>query len=45
LNWLFEIRNVGDYGGAAHVSAPQAERAIQAATSFLNDIKVLLNRR
>jgi uncharacterized protein (UPF0332 family) len=30
LNWLFEIRNVGDYGGAAHVSQPQAERAIQA---------------
>jgi len=44
LNWLFEIRNVGDYGGAAHVSPPQAERAIQAAESFLNAIKSLLNR-
>jgi uncharacterized protein (UPF0332 family) len=44
LNWLFEIRNVGDYGGAAHVSPPQAERAIQAAEGFLNAIKSLLNR-
>ncbi|MBN1901118.1 HEPN domain-containing protein [Candidatus Sumerlaeota bacterium] len=44
LNWLFEIRNVGDYGGAAHVSHPQAELAIQAADSFLKTIKSLLNR-
>lgn len=44
LNWLFEIRNIGDYGGTAHVSQPQAERAIQAAESFLNAIKSLLNR-
>jgi uncharacterized protein (UPF0332 family) len=44
LNWLFEIRNVGDYGGIAHVSQPQAERAIQAAEEFLKDIKSLLNR-
>ncbi|HLA28338.1 MAG TPA: HEPN domain-containing protein [Syntrophales bacterium] len=44
LNWLFEIRNVGDYGGTAHVSQPQAERAIQAAESFLRTIKSLLNR-
>jgi len=26
LNWLFEIRSVGDYGGAAHVSQSQAHR-------------------
>lgn len=44
LNWLFEVRNVGDYGVTAHVSQPQAERAIQAAESFLNAIKSLLNR-
>ena len=44
LNWLFEIRNVGDYGGTAHVSQPQAERAILAAESFLKAIKTLLNR-
>jgi len=44
LNWLFEIRNVGDYGGTVHVSSSQAERAIQAAESFLRAIKSLLNR-
>lgn len=44
LNWLFEIRNVGDYGGTAHVSQPQAERAIQAAESFLRAIQILLNK-
>jgi len=44
LNWLFEIRNVGDYGGTAHVSPLQAERAIQAAESFLKAVQSLLNR-
>lgn len=44
LNWLFEIRNVGDYGGTAHVSQPQAERAIQAADDFLKAVRPLLKR-
>jgi uncharacterized protein (UPF0332 family) len=44
LNWLFEIRSVGDYGGTVHVSAPQAEQAIQVAESFLRSVKSLLNR-
>jgi len=44
LNWLFEIYNVADYGGTAHVSQPQAERAVQAAESFLRAVKSLLNR-
>lgn len=44
LNWLFEIRSIGDYGGVEHVSQAQAERAIQAAESLLNAIKSLLNR-
>ncbi|MGB9633033.1 MAG: HEPN domain-containing protein [Chloroflexaceae bacterium] len=44
LNWLFEIRNVGDYGGAAHVSRSEAEQAIQAAERFLQAVKSLLNR-
>ncbi|MFZ4628512.1 MAG: HEPN domain-containing protein [Blastocatellia bacterium] len=42
LNWLFEIRNVGDYGGTVHVSQPLAEQAIEAAASFLRAIKPLL---
>lgn len=44
LNWLFEIRNVGDYGGVAHVSQSQAARAIQAAAGFVTAVKSLLNR-
>ena len=28
LNWPFEIRNVGDYGGAAHVSQTQAQEVL-----------------
>ena len=42
LNWLFELRSVGDYGGLAHVSAQQAEQAIRAAEGFLQAIKNLI---
>ena len=42
LNWLFELRNVGDYGGTAHVSPSQVDQAIQAAEEFLSAIKSLL---
>lgn len=42
LNWLFELRSVGDYGGTAHVSAQQAEQAVRAAESFLHTIKTLI---
>jgi len=42
LNWLFELRNVGNYGVTIHVSQQDAERAIRVAESFLNVIKSLL---
>ncbi|MBK1694721.1 hypothetical protein CKO09_08215 [Chromatium weissei] len=42
LNWLFEIRALGDYGGVAHVSELQAEQAIVAANQFLNAVLILL---
>lgn len=42
LNWLFELRSVGDYGGAVHVSQQQCEQAIRVAEDFLSAIKVLL---
>jgi len=42
LNWLFELRGVGDYGATAHVSPEQAERAILAAEGFLEAIKTLI---
>ncbi|MCL4489072.1 MAG: HEPN domain-containing protein [Chloroflexi bacterium] len=44
LNWLFEVRSIGDYGGTAHVSQLQADRAIQAARGFLTAIRSLLNK-
>lgn len=42
LNWLFELRGVGDYGGTAHVSRQEVEQAIEAASQFLEAIKPLL---
>ena len=44
LNWLFELRNVGDYGVTVHVSQQDAARAIQAADSFLQAIKSLIGQ-
>ncbi len=44
LNWLFELRNVGDYGVTIHVSQQDAERAVQVAESFLRVIKSLLQQ-
>jgi uncharacterized protein (UPF0332 family) len=42
LNWLFELRNIADYGGVIHVSLSQAEQAIRAAESFFRAAKTLL---
>ena len=42
LNWLFELRGVGDYGVTEHVSRQEAEQAIQAARDFVDAIKILL---
>jgi uncharacterized protein (UPF0332 family) len=42
LNWLFELRGVGDYGVTLHVSQRDANRAIQVASDFLLAIKELL---
>jgi uncharacterized protein (UPF0332 family) len=44
LNWLFELRDVGDYGVTAHVSRDDAERAIEVADGFLRIIKSLLQK-
>jgi uncharacterized protein (UPF0332 family) len=44
LNWLFELRSVGDYGGTAHVSRQEVEQAIQAAEGFLAAIKSLIHQ-
>jgi uncharacterized protein (UPF0332 family) len=45
INWLFELRNIGDYGGMAHVSRQDAELAIQAATRIIKVIRSILDNQ
>lgn len=35
LNWLFELRSVGDYGVSLHVGQRDAQRAVNIAEDFL----------
>jgi len=42
LNWLFELRGIGDYGATTHVSQQDADRAIKAAENFLSAAKSLI---
>ena len=42
LNWLFELRGVGDYGATIHVSQQDADRAVETAEDFLRAIKSLI---
>jgi uncharacterized protein (UPF0332 family) len=44
LNWLFELRGIGDYGGTVHVTKANAEQAIRTASEFLKATKVLLGQ-
>lgn len=42
LNWLFELRGIGDYGVSEHVSSGEAFRAVKVAEAFLESaIKIL----
>jgi len=42
LNWLFELRSIGDYGVTVHVPKTDAEKAISAAVSFLQKVRSIL---
>ena len=42
LNWLFELRGIGDYGDTRHVPREEAAKAIDAAQSFVEAVKALL---
>jgi uncharacterized protein (UPF0332 family) len=44
LNWLFELRDVGDYGVTVHVSRQDAQKAVELAENFLRAIKSLLQK-
>lgn len=42
LNWLFELRSVGDYGVSMHVASGDADRAVKVAEEFFNSAKKIL---
>ena len=41
LNWLFDLRLVGDYGETRHVPQAEAERAIETADELVQALKRL----
>lgn len=43
LNWLFELRGIGDYGVTLHVTHEDAERAIEVAIDFVKAVRALLH--
>jgi uncharacterized protein (UPF0332 family) len=43
LNWLFELRSVGDYGVSLHVGSEDAHRAVRVAGDFFEAVKTLLS--
>jgi uncharacterized protein (UPF0332 family) len=42
LQWLFDLRGVGDYSVFEHVSSAEAHKAIKVAEAFLESVKALL---
>ena len=42
LNWLFELRGIGDYGVFLHVKEDEAKEAIKVAQKFLDSVKALV---
>lgn len=42
LNWLFELRDIGDYGVTLHIQKQEAENAIEAAKAFLQAVNNLI---
>ncbi len=44
LNWLFEIRGVGDYGVSVHVASGEAYLAVQVTEKFLESVKQILGQ-
>jgi len=42
LNWLFELRSVGDYGVTVHVPQQEAEQSIEAPCRFVQAVQFIL---
>lgn len=45
LNWLFELRDIGDYGMTVHVPQEDARQAVEAAQLFIEAVKNLLTAK
>jgi hypothetical protein len=43
VNWLFELRSVGDYGVSLHVGLDGARRAARIAEDFVEAVKTLMS--
>ncbi len=44
INWLAELRQVGDYGEVRHVEIGDVNRAIDQAEAFLTQVNIMLNQ-
>ena len=42
LNWLFELRGIGDYGAILHVKKDEASEAIKVAEDFYKQVKRII---
>jgi len=43
LNWLFELRSVGDYGVSLHVASEEARKAVDIAENFFEATEAILD--
>ena len=43
INWLAELRQVGDYGEIRHVEISDVSRSIEQAEAFLTQVNLMLN--
>ena len=43
INWLAELRQVGDYGEIRHVEIGDVNRSIEQAEAFLTQVNLMLN--
>ncbi|MBI5952963.1 MAG: HEPN domain-containing protein [Chloroflexi bacterium] len=44
LQWLFDLRGVGDYGVSEHVSAGEAYKSVKVAEEFLKAVLKILGK-
>ena len=44
LQWLFDLRGVGDYGVSEHVTAGEAHKSVKVAEDFLKAVLKILGK-